>query len=437
MTPHPADVSPTGLVATDYALHLWRRRLWIVALSAITLVLTFGGLLVFHENIFESRALVLVREQPRLSNIENDQPGIDPPAFRSMFTSDEVIEFVRNQYNDLVKAGFFGPDAPGHAEIGTPLEKLRPRFRTTSSATVDTTVFTQYSPVIELSVRGNSAGQARALMELWSNHLLERYGNLLNEEASFLIESSRRRTADLQGQLATVISARKGLEAEQLVLESRISSHLRQLTWVPRPRLDNPVDNEIIGFNMYAGPRESSLTIEQTRTEGPPGLYELRTQLDLEIARLEVQSDEDSEGARMARLELERERAKIEAKIPEIENRIREDNARTAELASQVASLAVDINRLQYAVRLNSTVGAPAEAMLRAVQSGPDIAPDDHRRYGTLRVLSRAVTPGEKVWPRRTVLSLAAAGAMFFLLLMLFSAELYLRAAVRVSASRV
>ncbi|MDK2971134.1 MAG: hypothetical protein PWP23_889 [Candidatus Sumerlaeota bacterium] len=437
MVQQPFDDSPTGLQATDYVVHLWKRRFWIVGLSLLALVGTYVGLWLFHPNVFETRALILVREQPRMNNMENDKPGIDPPSFRGMFTSDEVIEYVRRQYNTMVEDGFFDGEPEGqHAVIETPLEKLRPRFRTASSATVDTTIITEYSPVIELQVRGNSQGQALALMNLWTSHLLEKYGNLLNEEARFLIDSTRRRTEDLKQELGTIVAQQTELQAERELIEARIDSNLRQLTWAPRRKQEAPVDNEIIGFNMYSGPRESSLTIEQNKIEGPMGLYELQTQLLLEKTRLEARNSDGALNEELAQLEAEI--AEVETRIPEIEQQVRTGSATAAALASQIASLGVELNRLQYAVRLNSTVGAPAEALLRAVdeEAGEgDPLSDSIRRYGTLRLLSKPVVPQEKIWPRRSLLSLGAGGGLFLLLILIFIGELYLRASLRLQTA--
>lgn len=425
------DPPPSGLQATDYVRHLWARRFWIVGIAFAVLVGTYLGIRFFHPNLYDSSALILVRQQPRLSNIENDKPGIDPPAFRNMFKSDEVIEAVRRQYNQMVREGFFVNSAGSeeekaiaraeHEEIKSPLEKLRARFRTTSVTTVDTTISTEFSPVIELTFRGSSRGQALAVMQLWSQQVLTRYGNLLNEEAQFLIESSSERTEALRGEAEEIAREKARLEVEKSLVDARLASALRQLTRAPLPKSEPAVgSNEIIGYNMYSGPRRSSMTIEQIEAGAEPGLWERLTQVELEIAKT---SEGTEEADRLAA-----ERARLLELIPEVESRIETESERAAELESQIAAAAVELNRLEYAVRLNSTVASQASAMLRAVDPESE---KQYERYGTLRMLADPVLPNLRVWPKRTLLAALAGGIVFVLTIVVFCFELYLRAAMR------
>lgn len=416
------------LGGSDYAGHLWRRRLWIAGLTLAAFLGTWMGLRVFHANQYESRALVMVRQQPRMSNMEDDQPGIQPPVFRSLFTADDMVEYVRRQYNEIVRTrqSFAAEFPEDHEEIKSPLEKLRTRFRTQAATTVDTTIATQFSPVIELSVRGATPGQSLALMNLWVEHIMERYGNLLNEEAQFLIDSSRTRTGEIAREVAGLTERKRALENEERLVETRIMSVLRQLTNAPLPTLQDPIGNEIIGYNMYSGPRQAVLTIEEQAGPLEPGLWERRMKLEIELARL--QADPELEEIADKHIELARLRAeneKVNALIPQLEERLGGLNGEAAGVRAQLAEVSVELNRLEYAVRLNSTVGSQSEALLRAVSEGEPDA-----KYSTLRVLSRPQVPMERVWPKRTLIAGIAAAGVLILLILMFCAEIYLRHAV-------
>ena len=409
-------------MTADYMLHVWKRRFWIAGLTMAAFVMCYLSVRVFAGEIFETRALIYVREQPPI-NLEDDKPGLPAPAFRAMFTSDHTLAFIRDQYNERFE---MDPEFPD--KITQPLEKYRDRFSATSVMLVDTTISTEYSPVIELRARGISTWQSRRLMELWIQRILNKYGNMLSDEAKFLADSSRRRSEELKDQVQDTVGRKKLVEKQQSMVESRLASAMRQLTFMPQPKLDEVIGNDMMGFNMRAGPERTGLTIEQIGPGTEPGLWERCTRLKVQLAGL--QADPGADAGEIERLK--GELARIEELVPEIEGQVTALREEAVDLSSQSAGLGVELNLLEYAVRLNSTVASQAEAKLRAVSIGA--AGDEE--YSTLHLLSPPVSPQKRVAPKRTLISGLAAGGVFVILLVIFCLELYLRNAITLQARR-
>jgi len=421
------DSRPHDLEASDYVLHLWRRRFWILGLTAAAFILCYLGIRAFMANQFEARALVMVRQQPRITNIETDRPGIHPPSFRSLFTSDEVIEYVRRQYNDMVANGIL-TEADGHHKIETPIEKLRGWFLAQSGTTVDTTISTEFSPVIELRTKGTSQGQAKSLMEIWISRCLEKYGNLLNEEARFLADSAQTRAAELNQEMAELTARRERVERELQFVDAETASRMRQLTGAPLPERKEPLSDEVAALGVFSGGRDSTVAI--VAPDATPGLWERRTQLEIDEAVAPPTDSPDGGPAGRASAELQ--------KIAEIENRMREElrdlSDQAALLAAERAEIAVQLKRVEYAARMNASVAGQSEALVRATSAEGEGWGQE--KYGTLRVLGEPVLPALRVWPKRTLIAGAAAIAMLGFLLLLFCAEKYLESAIRRAAAR-
>lgn len=417
------DKRPSDLEASDYIVHLWDRRWATIAVVLLAFAGTYVGLRLFHVNLYESRALVMVRSQPRTTNMEFDKKGLEPPSFKSMFTADETILFVRNQYNDMVKAGRFAGDE-GHEEFSAPLEKYRERFKVESVTQVDTTIITEFSPVMELRVRGNSRGQAKALTELWLNHILEKYGNLVTEEAQFRVELAGRKSAQLSAELGEAVKKREALVASKRVADAEVASALRRLTSAPIPDPSTYVDNDILAYNVYTGPREANISVDAPAQQGgDPGLLEEHARLLKEFGEVSASHSAESVPVAEIRGRLERNRAQLE----ELQREIASASDRTSGLAAQIAAAEVDINRLQYAVRVNSGAAADAEALLSLLAADAE----GDAKYSTLRVLARPQLPDLRVWPKRMLISGLAAGAVFALALLVFCGERYLRCSLR------
>lgn len=417
MAENDREIPPSGLMTADYMLHLWRRRWWIVGLTVASFVVCYLAIRAFAGETFETRALIYVRQQPPI-NLEDQEPGLPAPAFRSMFTADHTLAFIRDQYNER-----FANDPEFPDTITLPLEKYRDRFSAGSATLVDTTVSTEYSPVIELRARGTSTWQSRRLMELWIQRILNKYGNMLSEEAQFLAQSSRSRAEELKEEVQQLVSEKKLIEKQQGLVEARLASALRQLTLMPQPKLSDVISNDIMGFNMRAGPERTGLTIEQFGADSQPGLWERRTEMTIELAGLE--SDSRADAGEITRLKAQL--ARVEELIPQIEQQVADLGGEAVELASRVAGLGVELNRLEYAVRLNSTVSSQAEAKLRAVSASGE-------EFSTLRLLEEPVSPQIRVAPKRTLIAGLSAAGVLGMLLVIFCLELYMRTLIAAQA---
>lgn len=395
------DRPGVGLSTSDFVVHLWRRK-WIIAIvSAIALVFAYLIIRMFVGEVFETRAQVYVRQQPILVIEDERAPGLASPALKRMFTSDHTLDFVRQQYNALYP----------EEKVSAPLEYFRNRFRTTSPTTVDTTVRTEFSPVIELTVQGESRAQARIMMELWLSRIMNKYGNLLTEEAEFMAESTRLRADELQQKMAGLVAQREAVRNRRLLIQTEINSLLRQLTNAPLPQLEDVLGNDLLSFNMRSGSDQQRVMISPAdQGAQEPGLLERRAALDV--------SPEDAE--------------KLDSAIERVREQIAAKSQEAAEEASQAAALAAEATRLEYAIKLNATVGSQAEAAIRSSQALPSQVAEEVAGYpqgGTLMVLSPPVTPQLRTFPPRTALAGVSAAVVFLLCLVAFSFELYIKAA--------
>lgn len=416
--------TPPELQPRDYILHVWRRSLLILILSVVSLVLTYLGVRFFASEMFETRALMLVRSQPRLSSIESEELSISPPSFESMFKSDETISFVRNQYNDMLERGVFPPEA-NHKRMDSPLEKLRGRFQTKSAANVDTTVSTKFSPVVELKCYGDTRDQALVVMELWLNYCLRTYGNLLNDEAEVLLGSLNETSEELQGKMKALVEEREQLVRQKQLYEAKIASNYRTLTNAPIPADYVVIGNDIMAFSMDSGPSRTNVQLEQP-TQVEPGLWEQITALEVELAS----ASPEGPRSRELQFKLKVAQEKAQALVNELQGLL--DDAR--EIAGKVASVEVRLNETQYAVRMLSSQFAYAQALRRPEKEGTgenDTISPQAKGYGTLRIMSKPALPQLRDSPKRTLIAALTAGGTFFFLILLFCIECYLRNALR------
>ena len=430
----PDSHAPAGeLTPSDYVLHLWRRSGLILILCAVAFVLTYLGMRFLHGEVFETRAQMMVRAQPRLSNVENEELGISPPSFELLFTSDETITFVRNQYNDMVERGVFPPEAK-HMRLTAPLEKIRGRFQTETAANVDTTITTKFSPVVEFKCLGETRDQALVLMELWLSYCLRTYGNLNNDEAEVLLSSLEVTSSRLKQDLETVVAQRDALARQRQLVETKIASNYRILTSAPMAVDSLLIGNDIMPFSMDSGPARNNFTVEQgTTTE--PGLWERIAEAKMQLAK----PDEETPERSALRLEVQQMELLADSTVAEVQDLA----SQARDLARQIASLEVRLNQLQYAIRLNSNQLAYAVALIRPIpESSPALNPEanilsaESQSFGTLRVMTKPVLPTLRESPQRTLIAAITAFGMLFVLVLLAAMECYLRHALRNEAAR-
>ncbi len=410
------DKAPSELEASDYILHLWKRRWVILGFCAATMVLTYLGLRLFHPNMFESRALVMVRAQPRTTNLDIEKEGIAPPSFKSMFTADETIIFLRNQYNQMVENGTLSAEE-GHTRITSPLEKYRVRFKVESVTEVDTTIATEFSPVMELRIRGESRGQTKVMADLWVNLVMNRFGNLMAEEAAWRLEVTRAKASRLGAELAEAVERREALADERMFSDSMMASLLRRLTSAPLPEAITYAESDILPYNVYSGPRQTRSDLKVDMSDARPGLLEELGDLERAIAL----ADGDGDDAAMAA-----EYEYMSETVSSIRDEYRALSGVSSDLKAKLAELDAEITRLQYALRVNAGNAADAEAFFAAVATDAE----GNETHSTLRVISRPIVPDLRVWPKRTLIAGIAAAALFAMLLVVFCAECYMRQAI-------
>lgn len=434
MTDFDQDIAPSGLQTSDYILHYWRRRWWIIGLTLATFVVGYVSIRVFMSNSYRASALVAVREQPRLTDIDRDSTGVQPPSFKGMFLSDHALDSVRQRWNTIAQQFKGTPDEVYHPVIKQPFEKYKRRFSAKSVTTVDTTIQTEFSPVIELTALGNTPTQAYQLMLQWINVILSDYGNLVTEEARFASKASKARADELRTQVEEAHQRKENLKKELLLVETEIASTLRQLTNAPIPEIPEPMGTDIVGFIMDSGPRTTAVTMGEGTREGEPGLWEQRTRLEARLEAARRTKGEDSPEIQELTGQLEVLDAIIAGKREELRNLVQS----AAGLNAEMNGVGVEISRLDYAVRLLSSAASQAEALIRPVEALEEGSENtrDPEYYGSLRLISPPVQPELRVWPKRTLLAGIAAAVTLVVLLVAFGFERYILRATEIDAAR-
>jgi len=408
------------LTFSDFIYHLWTRRFVIVIVCFFTLILGYLGMRYLHGELYQTTALMIVRSQPRISIVESEEIGVQPPAFQSLFTSDETISYVRNQYNDMFERGVFPPEAT-HTKLQTELERLRARFNVENGTTVDTTITTKFSPILEFSVLGESRDQALVLMELWTAYCLREFGNLVNDEAEVAIQSYDLKNEQLGSELGTITVELEKLRQEKILIDTEIRGLYRTLTNMPPEEAKRFVDNDMLPFNMDTGPFRTDMNVTTNEGVPEPGIWErIRT------LRLESSSESDQ-----SQQEIVQTLNRLMEQSNEIMIEIRELIDESTELAAGIANLEVKVNSLQYAIRLNSSAYAQAQALRRPVAEGSDDPETDlagnQQAFGTLRLISDPVLPQKRYSPQRTLIALMITIGVGLFMLLLFCVERYLR----------
>jgi hypothetical protein len=378
MDAHRADTAefqPRHLV-----LHLWNRRWLILLLPVIAFEIAWLAASARRTPTFESRAAVLLRAPARISAEDRTPIAYNPPAFRRMFTADATLDRVRQSH--------------GSTES---IEAWRGRFTANTSTEIDNTVATEYAPLVDLRVRAGTAAEAVTLMNLWTEVLLEEYGDLYAEEARAASERAVARAAELVTQYAEAAAEEEGARLRHQSAAARAEAIVRLMDGLPpASRLYLPDTLAPYGFTAGA---EATISAAESAVEETPSLYLTRT-----LGELRNLSNEEQ----LAAIRALQEKAWSES----------------ATAAGQLASAAARRLRLEHALRANASAAAQAETRLPL----DDATASPH---GTLRILSPSVEPGGTMGRGPHVTALIAALLILALTLSAFAAEAYVRFSVK------
>jgi hypothetical protein len=361
-------------------LHLWNRRWLILLLPVIAFAVAWLAASARRTTTYESRAAVLLRAPARISAEDRTPIAYNPPAFRRMFTADATLDRVRQ--------------AHGATES---IEAWRGRFTANTSTEIDNTVATEYAPLVDLRVRAGSPAEAVTLMNLWTEVLLEEYGDLYAEEARAAAQHASARAAELATQYAEAAAEEEVARLRHQSAAARAEAIVRLMDGAP-PASRLYLPDTLAPYGFAAG-AESTASAAETAVEETPSLYLTRT-----LGELRNLSNEEQ----LAAIRALQEKAWSES----------------ATASGQLAAAAARRLRLEHALRANASAAAQAETRfpLEDASSSPN---------GTLRILSPSVEPGGTLGRGPHINALLAALLALVLALTAFAAEAYVRFSIK------
>lgn len=369
--PPPADIAPPPLSPAEALLHLWRRRWIILGAAAVAAGIAYGVSVARlpQSRTYESRAMVLVRMHPLVLNMKDDElrNAIETPAYEALFLGDEIIDEVRKRGRAAnVKA----------AEAS--LEGVKGMLDATYKVTRDTTVFTTFSPVITLSAKTTDAESAKALLDLWIEVLVERFGTLGSDEARLIAAAAEEASAALADESARVGAEQARAEARYRVNGTLIDGRLRQLTSAapvaPRAVAEGPT---ILGGGLrpVEGGARVSVDGEPANSFLGPGLWDRRVELVRAVTEQEMAPEEIAE-----------EQARIDAMEATVAADLDALVAQQAEAGAALARVQQQRRELDQRIEVNAAVMAYAKTQLALARREGISATE-------LRVVSRPVLP--------------------------------------------
>lgn len=370
----PGELATLNFV--DFSRHLWRRRYVLLAAPALVVILAYLFIRLVVGETFEATAVIMVRTPPTEILPTQKALSVESPVYEDILSSDELLHRVIREGREAF------PDQIPDKDF----ERLRQRFRVRIITTVDTTVRTEYSPVISMRARGSTRESTYFLADRWLQNAVERYGKLRIREA----QSAQ---AAYQGEFDRLSSEVQELQAREVELEEalravsqRAAARSRVLYGSPATRQD-PVTGGLIE-------ERAALEIELSAGGGEEERAQARiAAIDGLMERLEGELEE-----------LARQKATLERELGDVRNGLitaRERMAEARVILTRVSSDSVALSDPAY----------------------PDME-------GDFVVLSRPVMPERRVAPPRTVLAILIGIGFGFLLLFLILLEWFVHRAI-------
>lgn len=392
----PASFAPPTI--PEYVLHLWKRS-WMI--GGIGVLAGAGAWLAASRPAsitYSATAEILVRPRPVAPESGRGAEPVPTPAFESLFVADETLEAVRLAYNE----------SAGQAPFDGGPASIRALIDTSVRTTVDTTVYTQFSPVISLDVTTADATRTRALLDAWTSVVMSRYGNLLEDEAAAAQRRLSARAEELAAKRRELLVEHYGTQASLLMREAEVARQHRALHGYEVA----PPSRVTLGL----GGASTTVVVPPTapRPDGS-GWVPARETV--------VPPAEDNPSTKAAREQL----------LANMDDEIRRGGDRLAELMTQAATTAGDLGTLEVRLAAVDAQLASVFEALRAPTLAGGVADADGG--GTLRLVSRGLEPVAVSSGANRLLPLLAAIAAMAGAVVLLLAELYLRRALA-SASK-
>lgn len=388
-------------------LYLWSKK-WLIILATVgAFVLTYLALLAVPEE-FEASAEIYVN---RLAVFQDNQ--LNPLTVATIVKSDEVLLKVRDAVAEKYK---LNPKPP--------LEKFVKQFRVKTEVLQDTTVRKDVSPVVLLTVSGRGREVTHFLMQTWLGVIVRDYANVGVTEATTQLEALKKQDRQLEAELAEAEALQAQYASVLPLHEQMLAEHI---DFIAPSRLDRPEPpRQAIGHPVEDAGSQVNMQVQVTNPPAKdPGLISRLAEMQLAAARSGGDDAATSPGAAQDRNEARIISGFIDDRITSITT-----------LQGVVASLRQKLNSVSREIDVKTAQQRELHRFLDQIAVIAAMHIESQKVGGDLRVLTQPVLPDLRVWPKRTLVALVVAIAVFIMSIAAVLMHQYLReAAMRTSST--
>ncbi len=368
-----------------YVVEIWKKRLLILLSGIACAVLMIIFCKFIAKESFQATAQVYIRQKPNYTNAEREQ--VNPITYEDLLKSPALINDVREQYCKATK------------KTAPMLELFIKEFKVKTTMVEDTTVRKKVSPVIVLSVSGDKRENAKLLMELWTTLFIKHYGDIVAKDALYVAEYFEIKIKEVEEKL-------QKKQTEFFDLKWQLPLKVKQLAdaedQLAPGRAFYPItksDPKILGpynyqdVNVQVQPPSS---FEQVSSVAKTGLREQLRQHEIKIQSAKAKGENIKNY--MA------EKDSLESAIKDAEEEVKNLQKEVSQLEQKYNTIGREIEILEQQFKLASAMysqtGLEAGALKKDNKStleGSDAI-----------VISPAVMPDKRVFPRFTLFTLAS-----------------------------
>lgn len=368
-----------------YIVELWKKRYIIIIVGICCAILTAVFCKFIAKEIFECSAQVYIRQKPNYTNAERED--LNPLTYEILLKSPSLLNEVRIEYCKKVKK--------------TPpmLELFIKGFKVKTTMVEDTTIRKKLSPVIEVSVTDSSRQNAKILMDTWTTIFIKRFGDTIAKDAEYIsdyfeqrlkeiqssLETKEKEYSDIKWQLPTKIKQLS--DAEDLLSPGRMFYPVYQ----KEPKILGPYNYQDV--NVQVQPMSIS---ESGQTSNKVGLRE-----QLKRHELKIQTAK-SKGENIKDLTIELNA--LNQVIKDTENEIHQLQNEVSLLEQKYEATGREVDTLKQQYQLTSSMFSQTNLEARAINKegktefeGSDVL-----------VISPAVMPDKRIFPRFTIFTIAS-----------------------------
>jgi len=221
-----ASTSSPEISGIDFIRHLWSRRLLLLIVPVITVLGAYFYIRAFVGSTFESNAMLLLQPAPSEFREGSAPENFGPRVFEEILVSDEMLKTIIDRAREQF---------PGQVSQGK-YESLRNQFKVESITTKDTSLDTEYSPVLLFTTEGPTPEIAHFYAEQWVSESIERYGKLRSREAVELQQTLKDKYDKVSAETTALRQQEAVFQDERELLEKfqkRFREHLYENAEMP------------------------------------------------------------------------------------------------------------------------------------------------------------------------------------------------------------